>query len=98
VVGISELWGVEKPDPAFFARCADLAGEPPGAILYVGDRIDNDARASLDFGMRAAFLRRGPWGVIQCDDEALARCTFVLDDLAGLPDLVAAHNGPRVNP
>jgi hypothetical protein len=44
--------------------------------------------------MQAAFLRRGPWGVIQRDDDALARCTFVLDDLAGLPDLVAAHNGP----
>jgi FMN phosphatase YigB (HAD superfamily) len=91
-VGISELWGVEKPDPAFFARCAEIAGLPPGQILYVGDRIDNDVRASVAFGMQAAFLRRGPWGVIQRDDEALARATFVLDDLEGLPGLVAARN------
>ncbi|GAA3946777.1 hypothetical protein GCM10023085_31230 [Actinomadura viridis] len=92
VVGISDVWGVQKPDPEFFARCAALAGEPPGRILYVGDRIDNDVRPGLAFGMRTAFLRRGPWGVILRDDEALGRCTFVLDDLAGLPGMVAAHN------
>jgi hypothetical protein len=45
--------------------------------------------------MQAAFLRRGPWGVVQHDDEALAGATFVLNDLVGLPDLVAAHNGLR---
>ncbi|GAA2423562.1 hypothetical protein GCM10010191_39500 [Actinomadura vinacea] len=92
VVGISDVWGLQKPDPAFFARCAGLAGVPAAEILYVGDRVDNDVRPALAYGMRAAFLRRGPWGVIQGEDEALARCTFVLDDLAGLPGLVAARN------
>jgi FMN phosphatase YigB (HAD superfamily) len=93
VIGISEVWGVEKPAPEFFARCADLAGRPPGEILYVGDRVDNDVRPALAFGMQAAFLRRGPWGFIQGEDgAALEGCTFVLDDLTGLPDLVAAHN------
>lgn len=96
VLGISALWGVEKPAQEFFARCAELAGKPPGEILYVGDRIDNDVRPALAFGMQAAFLRRGPWGFIQRDDEALKGCTFVLEDLAGLPRLVAAHNGGEV--
>ncbi|GLZ08339.1 hypothetical protein Acsp03_58050 [Actinomadura sp. NBRC 104412] len=91
-VGISEVWGVEKPAPEFFARCAELAGRPPGEILYVGDRIDNDVRAPLGFGMQAAFLRRGPWGVIQEEEGVPASATFVLDDLAGLPALIAAHN------
>ncbi|MEU5877451.1 HAD-IA family hydrolase [Spirillospora sp. NPDC047279] len=90
VVGISEIWGVEKPSAEFFERCAQLAGVLPERVLYVGDRIDNDVRPALAFGMQVAFLRRGPWGHIQHDDEALARCRFVLDDLAGLPDLVAA--------
>jgi FMN phosphatase YigB (HAD superfamily) len=60
----------------------------------VGDRIDNDVRPALRFGMRAAFLRRGPWGHIQEDNDALRACLFVLDDLVGLPKLVAEHNAP----
>ncbi|MBA9007813.1 MULTISPECIES: HAD family hydrolase [Thermomonospora] len=95
VVGISDAWGVSKPAPEFFARCAAECGRPPAEILYVGDRIDNDVRPALAFGMQVAFLRRGPWGHIQRDDAALRRCTFVLDELAGLPGLVAAHNSRR---
>jgi FMN phosphatase YigB (HAD superfamily) len=30
----------------------------------VGDRIDNDVRPAAAAGMRAVWLRRGPWGVI----------------------------------
>ncbi|MEW2358049.1 HAD family hydrolase [Spirillospora sp. NPDC029432] len=92
VVGISDVWGVQKPAREFFARCAELAGVPAGEILYVGDRVDNDVRPALAFGMQAAFLRRGPWGFILDDPAALAECTFVLDDLESLPDLVAARN------
>src|SRR5258707_6437105 len=36
-VGSSESWGVLKPDPAFFARVAELAAAEPGKIAYVGD-------------------------------------------------------------
>ncbi|TYB48095.1 HAD family hydrolase [Actinomadura chibensis] len=92
VVGISEVWGVSKPAPEFFARCAEIADVPPDRVLYVGDRIDNDVRPALAFGMQVAFLRRGPWGHIQDDPDALRRCLFVLDDLAALPKLVAMHN------
>jgi HAD superfamily hydrolase (TIGR01549 family) len=92
LVGISDVWDLHKPSPEFFARCAKEAGLAPELILYVGDRIDNDVRPALASGMQAAFLRRGPWGHIQRDDEALARCRFRLSDLAGLPALVTAHN------
>lgn len=88
VIGISDIWGVEKPAQEFFERCAQLADLLPERVLYVGDRIDNDVRPALALGMQVAFLRRGPWGHIQEDDEALARCRFVLDDLTGLPALV----------
>jgi HAD superfamily hydrolase (TIGR01549 family) len=99
VVGISELWGVEKPSPGFFERVVAEAGCPRENVLYVGDRIDNDVRPGLAFGVQVAFLRRGPWGNLQRDDEAVARCTFRLDDLTALPDLVAAHNaGARPGP
>jgi FMN phosphatase YigB (HAD superfamily) len=92
VVGISALWGVEKPAAEFFARCVAAAGRPPGALLYVGDRIDNDVRPALSCGLQVAHLRRGPWGHIMRDDEALARCLFRLDSLVELPALVARHN------
>jgi HAD superfamily hydrolase (TIGR01549 family) len=92
VVGISTVWGVEKPAPEFFARCVREAGCDPAELLYVGDRVDNDIRPALAYGMQAAHLRRGPWGFILRDDEALARCLFRLNSLAELPALIAAHN------
>ncbi|WP_131736433.1 HAD family hydrolase [Actinomadura roseirufa] len=92
VVGISDVWGVRKPAREFFERCAQLADVLPEHVLYVGDRIDNDVRPALEYGMEVAFLRRGPWGHIQDDEGALGGCLFVLDDLAGLPALVAEHN------
>jgi FMN phosphatase YigB (HAD superfamily) len=92
VVGISAVWGIEKPAPEFFARCVDEAGCAPGELLYVGDRIDNDVRPALAYGVQVAHLRRGPWGFIQRDDEALSRCLFRLQSLAELPALLAGHN------
>ncbi|RFU41503.1 HAD family hydrolase [Actinomadura logoneensis] len=94
VVGISDVWGVAKPAQEFFERCAQLADALPEHVLYVGDRIDNDVLPAAGFGMRTAFLRRGPWGHIFNDPEAESEATFVLDDLASLPALVAEYNSP----
>jgi FMN phosphatase YigB (HAD superfamily) len=66
VMAMSESLGVAKPQPAFFDRCLELMGNPdPGFVAYVGDRVDNDVVPALRAGMRAVWLRRGPWGVIQ---------------------------------
>jgi HAD superfamily hydrolase (TIGR01549 family) len=66
VLAMSDELGVAKPDPAFFARAQSLMGDPPPAnVAYVGDRVDNDVLPALEAGMRAVWLRRGPWGVIQ---------------------------------
>ena len=66
VLAMSDELGVAKPDPAFFARALSLMGDPaPASVAYVGDRVDNDVLPALAAGMRAAWLRRGPWGVIQ---------------------------------
>jgi HAD superfamily hydrolase (TIGR01549 family) len=65
VVAMSGELGVSKPDPAFFARCLELMSSPdPAAVAYVGDRIDNDVIPAIHAGMRAVWIRRGPWGVI----------------------------------
>jgi FMN phosphatase YigB (HAD superfamily) len=65
VMAMSEELGLSKPDPAFFARSLELMGNPdPREVAYVGDRLDNDVRPAVAAGMRAVWLRRGPWGVI----------------------------------
>jgi HAD superfamily hydrolase (TIGR01549 family) len=66
VLAMSESLGVAKPDPAFFARAIELMGTPaPAQVAYVGDRVDNDVLPAAAAGMRAVWIRRGPWGVIQ---------------------------------
>jgi len=66
VLAMSEQLGVAKPAPAFFARALELMGAPdPADVAYVGDRVDNDLLPALAAGMRAVWIRRGPWGVIQ---------------------------------
>lgn len=85
VVGMSDEWGLAKPDPAFFTRIADELRLPPGAIAYVGDRLDNDVRPARAAGMLAVFVRRGPWGWIQAGREDPPEADLVLESLAELP-------------
>ncbi len=92
VIGTSDGWGVEKPKTAFFDRLVEVAGCPAKAVLYVGDRLDNDIRPAQHAGIPTAFLRRGPWGHILDDPDILSRCHFRLESLAELPEVVALHN------
>ena len=82
-MGMSDAMGVSKPDPAFFARTLELLGSPPaGDVAYVGDRVDNDVRPSAAAGMRAIWLRRGPWGLLHEDSEGAAHLVVrTLDEL-----------------
>ena len=89
-IASSAGWGVEKPDPAFFAKVADVAGAPPSAIAYVGDRLDNDVRPARRAGMLAVFLRRGPWGVLAANAVTDADADLKLDALDGLAEKLAA--------
>ncbi len=83
VIAMSGWLGVAKPDPAFFGRALELMGSPdPGSVAYVGDRVDNDVLPSAAAGMRAVWIRRGPWGVIQrAPDVAPALTVDSLDEL-----------------
>ena len=64
-MAMSDEWDVHKPQPEFLRASARADGQPePADVAYVGDRLDNDVRPSAAAGMRAVWLRRGPWGVI----------------------------------
>jgi FMN phosphatase YigB (HAD superfamily) len=85
VTGSASL-GVRKPDPAFFDRLVGLAGVAAGEVAYVGDRVDNDVRPSLDAGMVAFHLRRGPWGRLQATPAG----AIAIESLAELPEALAS--------
>jgi HAD superfamily hydrolase (TIGR01549 family) len=87
-VASSARWGVEKPDPGFFAKVAEAAGEAPGAIAYVGDRLDNDVLPAKAAGMTAVFIRRGPWGLIHAASPEAARADLRIETLSELPALL----------
>jgi FMN phosphatase YigB (HAD superfamily) len=55
----------------------------PASVAYVGDRVDNDVLPAIRAGLRAVWLRRGPWGVIQRlpDDVRPALTVDSLDEL-----------------
>ena len=96
LVGMSAAWGLHKPDPAFFARIAQELGLPPGAVAYVGDRVDNDVRPAAAAGMLAVFVRRGPWGWIQAVGEDPPEADLAVHSLAELPKrLGPAGGGPE---
>ncbi len=84
VLAMSDALGVHKPAPEFFSRVLELIGNPdPGDVAYVGDRIDNDVLPAKAAGMRAVWIRRGAWGVIQTpmEDQQPALTVDSLDEL-----------------
>lgn len=90
-IATSDGWGAAKPDPAFFHRLRELAGRAPEEILYVGDRLDNDVLAPKAAGMRAALLRRGPFGYLHSERPEAASADLLLDDLHQLPRRLREH-------
>jgi HAD superfamily hydrolase (TIGR01549 family) len=92
VIAMSDELQVWKPDPAFFARALELLGSPPpSTVAYVGDRVDNDVLPTIAAGMRAVWLRRGPWGFIQSLPSGTP--ALVVDSLDELADRVEEAYG-----
>jgi HAD superfamily hydrolase (TIGR01549 family) len=86
VIASSAGWGISKPDPRFFAKVIEAADEPAESIAYVGDRLDNDVLPSLAAGMKAVFVRRGPWGWMHAEMPQIERAHVRIDSLLDLPD------------
>ena len=98
VIAMSAEMGAAKPSPQFFERTLELLGSPsPSSVAYVGDRVDNDVLPATVAGMRAVWIRRGPWGFIERLPEGVSPALIVgsltelaerIDDAwAGLPDV-----------
>ena len=82
VIAMSDELGVHKPSVDFFTRALELMDADARNVAYVGDRLDNDVLPATGAGMRAVWLRRGPWGLIVRDDPPAG--TVVVDSLGEL--------------
>jgi HAD superfamily hydrolase (TIGR01549 family) len=84
-------WGVAKPHPEFFQRVLEVAQAAPEKILYVGDHPANDVFPAKAAGLRAAHIRRGPWGYLWADDpKVVAAADWRIDSLTQLTEIVDA--------
>lgn len=88
-IGASAEWGVAKPEPGFFEQVIARAPGRPQEIVYVGDHRDYDLLPAKAAGLRAALIRRGPWGYLWADDPVVrAHADWVIDSLDELPHLL----------
>lgn len=93
LVATSADWNVAKPDPRFFAHVIDSAPAEPAEIVYVGDHRDHDIEPAKAAGMRAAFIRRGPWGYLWANDPKIRKLAdWSINSLTELPALIATTN------
>jgi FMN phosphatase YigB (HAD superfamily) len=93
LMGISQDWGLAKPDPAFFTRIARELELDPGEIAYVGDRVDNDVLPAADAGMLTVLLRTGPWAVVQASWPEAARATLRAETLPEVASGLLGYTG-----
>ena len=90
LVVTSGEWGVAKPQPAFFERVLEVSQAPPEETVYIGDHPANDLIPAKSAGLRAAHLRRGPWGHLWAEDpEVVAQADWRIDSLSQLASLIA---------
>jgi HAD superfamily hydrolase (TIGR01549 family) len=87
-IASSSSWGIEKPDLRFFQKILEITALEPHEVAYVGDRLDNDILPALEVGMKAIFVRRGPWGFIHASREEVSRASLQLDSLENLGSLL----------
>lgn len=57
-VTVSSEVGVAKPDAGIFTAACDRLGCEPQEVVYVGDRLDTDARAAINAGLHGLWLDR----------------------------------------
>jgi putative hydrolase of the HAD superfamily len=50
--------GVAKPGRGIFEQALQAAGEPPAAVVHVGDSLDNDVAGARAAGIRAILVQR----------------------------------------
>lgn len=79
---ISGELGIAKPDPRIFHAACTRLNLRPDQVAHVGDRLDVDAVAAAEAGLRGIWLNRRDAG------QSCPRGITMIDSLEALPDLV----------
>jgi putative hydrolase of the HAD superfamily len=58
-VGISDIVGLEKPNPEFFELAVNELGLKASEMVHIGNRIDNDVKPAKSIGMKTIWIMRG---------------------------------------
>lgn len=66
---ISEIVGINKPDPAIFQHALDIAGAEKHESIMIGDSLEADVYGALKFGMDAIYFN--PFNAPKPDDVPL---------------------------
>ena len=77
---ISEVVGVNKPDPQIFEHALNLAGATKAESLMIGDSLEADIYGALNFGIDAIFFNA--LNIAKPDDVSLQ--VFGLKELMGI--------------
>lgn len=95
-VGISEDVGLRKPRPEIFERVLSALDVAPEEAVHVGDSLSADIGGAAALGIRTAWLTRrvpDPRASRQAHPEV--EPTWIIQDLAELPDLLARQVAPK---
>jgi putative hydrolase of the HAD superfamily len=88
VIALSEVVGVEKPDPAIFRYALERTGVPATRAVHVGNRLDTDVRPARKLGLRTVWVLRGE-APAQPTEHQLAEADAAIRSLAELPAALA---------
>ncbi|MFL5664229.1 MAG: MIP family channel protein [Ktedonobacteraceae bacterium] len=92
VIALSDVVGMEKPNPQFYQYALEKAGVPANRAVHVGNRLDLDVRPAKQLGMRTVWLMRGEVPPAPTP-EHLSEPDAVLTSLVGLPSVLARLTG-----
>ncbi|MFE6980210.1 HAD family hydrolase [Streptomyces griseus] len=88
LIETSGEWNCAKPSAEFFAKVLEVSGAPARDTVYVGDHPANDTFPAARAGLRAAHIRRGPWGHLWAgDDQVNTTADWVIQSLMELTDI-----------
>jgi len=90
IVCISSESGAAKPDAAIFQNACALTGSAMGECVYIGDQLDQDARAAAQAGMIGVWLNRGAGATIPAQLERVIE----INSLERLPDILFENQNP----
>ncbi|HEV2654591.1 MAG TPA: MFS transporter, partial [Ktedonobacteraceae bacterium] len=88
VIAISDVVGMEKPDPRLYQYVLDKAGVRADRTVHVGNRLDLDIRPARRLGMYTVWVPRGEVPPAPTPEQ-FAEADAVVMTLVGLPTALA---------